>query len=138
MNVLNGHSHRTQLVATAVAASLATFTLLTLYSSHSKREKRRTLDREIHDSISALNEDRDDPTPIDEYEELTRSGQAGKPHEQSVQSGDVYDEELIREQLARNYTFFGEEGMKKIRGSTVVVVGCGGVGSWAAVMLVRS
>ncbi|EGO01130.1 hypothetical protein SERLA73DRAFT_167269 [Serpula lacrymans var. lacrymans S7.3] len=49
-----------------------------------------------------------------------------------------YDEELIREQLARNYAFFGEEGMTHIRAGTVVIVGCGGVGSWVAVMLVRS
>ncbi|KAJ7496424.1 hypothetical protein FB451DRAFT_1018625, partial [Mycena latifolia] len=34
--------------------------------------------------------------------------------------------------------FFGDEAMARIRGSTVVVVGCGGVGSWAAVMLVWS
>ncbi|KIJ50617.1 hypothetical protein M422DRAFT_204191 [Sphaerobolus stellatus SS14] len=49
-----------------------------------------------------------------------------------------YDESLIREQLARNYAFFGEEGMAKIRGGFVVVVGCGGVGSHAAMMLARS
>jgi len=49
-----------------------------------------------------------------------------------------YDEGLVREQLARNYAFFGDEGMAKIRSGSVVVVGCGGVGSWAAVMLVRS
>ena len=49
-----------------------------------------------------------------------------------------YDEELVREQLARNYAFFGDEAMAKIRKGTVVIVGCGGVGSWAAVMLVRS
>ena len=48
------------------------------------------------------------------------------------------NEELIREQLARNYAFFGEDGMAKVREGRVVVVGCGGVGSWAAVMLVRS
>ncbi|WBW71503.1 tRNA threonylcarbamoyladenosine dehydratase Tcd1 [Schizosaccharomyces osmophilus] len=49
-----------------------------------------------------------------------------------------YDEDLIREQLARNYAFFGEEGMTNLRNSFVVVVGCGGVGSWATVMLARS
>jgi hypothetical protein len=48
-----------------------------------------------------------------------------------------HDEELIREQLARNYAFFGEDGMKRIRGSRVTIVGCGGVGSWAAIMLAR-
>jgi hypothetical protein len=49
-----------------------------------------------------------------------------------------FDEGLIREQLSRNYAFFGEAGMSKIRRATVVVVGCGGVGSWAAMMLART
>lgn len=35
---------------------------------------------------------------------------------------------LIREQLKRNYEFFGDQGMKKIINSFVVVVGIGGVG----------
>jgi ThiF family len=48
-----------------------------------------------------------------------------------------HDEELIREQMARNYAFFGEDGMKRIRSSRVTIVGCGGVGSWAAIMLAR-
>ncbi|QRV85061.1 ubiquitin-protein ligase molybdopterin-converting factor [Ceratobasidium sp. AG-Ba] len=40
--------------------------------------------------------------------------------------------------LARNYAFLGEISMSKVRGGRVVIVGCGGVGSWAAVMLMRS
>jgi len=47
-------------------------------------------------------------------------------------------EEYRAEQLSRNVLFFGEEGMAKIRGSTVVVVGLGGVGSHAAHLLGRS
>lgn len=50
----------------------------------------------------------------------------------------VPSEELIREQLARNYAFLTEEGMQQVRGQRVVVVGCGGVGSWVVTMLVRS
>jgi tRNA threonylcarbamoyladenosine dehydratase len=49
-----------------------------------------------------------------------------------------YDEELIMEQLARNRSFFGDEGLGKIRKGFVIVVGAGGVGSWAATMLARS
>ncbi|KZP17386.1 hypothetical protein FIBSPDRAFT_793232 [Athelia psychrophila] len=141
MNTLSLQSHRTQLIATAAVASLTTLTLSTVYSSYTKRQKRRTLDREIRDSISALNEDRDEaPSPLDVYDELgqSRRNVFQEKEPASVPNGAVYDEELIREQLARNYTFFGEEGMRKIRGGRVVVVGCGGVGSWAAVMLVRS
>lgn len=47
-------------------------------------------------------------------------------------------EVIIREALARNYVFFPDGGMDKIRESFVIVVGLGGVGSAAATMLVRS
>lgn len=47
-------------------------------------------------------------------------------------------EVIIREALARNYVYFGEEGMKSIRESFVIIVGLGGVGSAVATMLVRS
>ncbi|SCU97669.1 LAMI_0F10902g1_1 [Lachancea mirantina] len=49
-----------------------------------------------------------------------------------------YDDELFREQLARNYAFLGEEGMNKLKEQYIVVVGAGGVGSWVVTMLVRS
>lgn len=49
-----------------------------------------------------------------------------------------WDESLIREQLSRNYSFLGDEGMDAIRNAFVIVVGAGGVGSWAALMLLRS
>ena len=52
---------------------------------------------------------------------------------------DEYDEDLIREQLARNYVFLGEEGVNKLRHDTfIIVVGVGGVGSWVTTMLIRS
>ena len=47
-------------------------------------------------------------------------------------------EVIVREALARNYAFFGDEKMDAIRNKFVVVIGVGGVGSAAAVMLVRS
>ncbi|KAG7700066.1 hypothetical protein KL933_000585 [Ogataea haglerorum] len=49
-----------------------------------------------------------------------------------------FSEELIREQLARNYAFLGEDGMRKVREQFVVVVGAGGVGSNCVTALVRS
>lgn len=52
--------------------------------------------------------------------------------------GKQTSEVIIREALARNYAFFGEDKMAQIRDKFVVVVGVGGVGSAAAVMLVRS
>jgi len=123
MNALDFHSHKTQLIVTAVAASLATASLLSAYASYSRRERRKSLNEEILQSI-ALSEE-------------TRSNAPSSPGE-VVREDLRYDEDLIKEQLARNYAFFGEEGMSRIRGGNVVVVGCGGVGSSAAVMLVRS
>ncbi|VVT57920.1 uncharacterized protein SAPINGB_P005947 [Magnusiomyces paraingens] len=53
-------------------------------------------------------------------------------------SAEKFDTTLIDEQLARNRVFLGEEGYEKVRGTFVVIIGAGGVGSWAATMLVRS
>lgn len=58
--------------------------------------------------------------------------------EREEEGGKEWDEGLIREQLSRNYLFLSEQSMARIRSSRVVVVGCGGVGSAAAVMLLRS
>ncbi|KAI0372425.1 ubiquitin-protein ligase molybdopterin-converting factor [Pilatotrama ljubarskyi] len=134
---MNLDSHRTQLVLTALAASAVTAGLFSAYHEHVKRKRRRTLDQDILRSLAGSSKRRGtrntEGSEDDEHHEVHIGG--------SSNSSDVpieYDEELIREQLARNYAFFGEEGMAKIRKSSVVVVGCGGVGSWAAVMLARS
>lgn len=124
---LDFHSHKTQLVATAVAASLTTAGLLSAYTSYSRHERRKHLNEEVLRSIASSSDE-------------TKSHRVPTPPSEDVQDKDVpkHDEDLIKEQLARNYAFFGEEGMSKIRKGRVVVVGCGGVGSWAAVMLARS
>lgn len=49
-----------------------------------------------------------------------------------------YSEDLIMEQLTRNYSFLSNEGMEKVRSLRVIVVGAGGVGSNAIISLVRS
>jgi hypothetical protein len=119
-------SHKAQLVLTAVAASLATFSLLTAYGSYHRKARRRSLNddalRSVAENIEAENSK--DNTSL--------------PDHPCTNATSGYDEELMREQLARNYAFFGADGMSKVRAGSVVVVGCGGVGSWAAVMLVRS
>ncbi|KAJ5381644.1 tRNA threonylcarbamoyladenosine dehydratase 2 [Penicillium cataractarum] len=46
--------------------------------------------------------------------------------------------DLILEQLARNRVFLTDEGLAKLRGSYIIVVGCGGVGSHAVASLARS
>ncbi|KAH3678212.1 hypothetical protein WICMUC_001641 [Wickerhamomyces mucosus] len=71
------------------------------------------------------------------YQETTSIKQT-KKEKKNVTKSQSYDETLIQEQLARNYAFLGDEGMKKVRDQFVVVVGAGGVGSWVCTMLVRS
>ncbi|KAJ7084949.1 ubiquitin-protein ligase molybdopterin-converting factor, partial [Mycena epipterygia] len=133
MDGFNFHSHRTQLVTAAVVASATTAALISVYNAFSKRSRRRDLDQDILRSISS-----------NASSGLLFDGTAKYPAQQSQSElpapsiGLAYDEDLIREQLARNYVFFGDEAMAKIRKGTVVIVGCGGVGSWAAVMLARS
>lgn len=133
------HSHRTQLVLTAVAASAVTAGLLSAYNQHTRRQKRRSLNDDVLRSLAASEDKHGKPSfavpsgPGSSYPGGTPAGDRQAPP-----LGDSYNEELIREQLARNYAFFGDEGMAKIRQGTVVIIGCGGVGSWAAVMLARS
>jgi hypothetical protein len=126
------HSHRAQLVLTAVAASVTTLSLLTAYRSYYSKASRRRLNDDALRSVTS-NSDPDDIIDV----EKPQNNDSHPDHPTTI-STLAYDEELLREQLARNYAFFGEEGMTKIRLGSVVVVGCGGVGSWAAVMLVRS
>ena len=133
-------SHRSQLIATAIGASVLTASLLAAYNTHNRRTKRKQLDREIQQSLASRDSLRHPPQPKDEDEDtefLTRD-EGIVIDSSGLKERIEYDESLIREQLARNYAFFGDEGMQKIRERNVVVVGCGGVGSWAAVMLVRS
>ncbi|RKP20614.1 hypothetical protein ROZALSC1DRAFT_19112 [Rozella allomycis CSF55] len=70
-----------------------------------------------------------------------KSNLKGKKRERkfkNIQKNTIFDETLIREQLSRNYLYFGDEKMEKIRNSFVVVVGAGGVGSHAISMLIRT
>ena len=39
-------------------------------------------------------------------------------------------EKIMREQLVRNYQYFGEKDQNIVRKSFVVVIGCGGVGRY--------
>ncbi|KAF8957510.1 ubiquitin-protein ligase molybdopterin-converting factor [Flammula alnicola] len=126
-------SHKAQLIATALATSVATASLIYAYNVHTKHVRRKELSDEVRRSITAHDSMHDHPK--DAQAQSIQSSLEPRSLEQSL---DDYDEDLIREQLARNYAFFGEEGMSRIRNGRVVVVGCGGVGSWAAVMLVRS
>lgn len=105
---------------TAITSVLLTTTILELYH----RSKTQSTKANITSSSSSS-------TPASVAESAPR----GRQITETVKD---YDEDLIHEQLARNYAFLGEEGMAKVRDQYVIVVGCGGVGSWVTTMLVRS
>lgn len=120
---VNISSHRTQLLLTAAATALATYSLLSIYQSRSRQKRRNDLAEDIKRSLS----------------EVTPSNLVQPSPSSLLPASDTeYAEHLVREQLARNYAFLGEEGVARVRRASVVIVGCGGVGSWAAVMLARS
>ena len=145
-------SHKTQLVFTALAASALTAVAITSYNSYSRQQKRNELNKQVLTSVATRSSSSSSSKPDADGEKKREWVSPPRP-EQIYLNGGVdygsgewngsegsgsYSEDLVREQLARNYAFFGEEGMKKIRGASVAVIGCGGVGSWAAVMLARS
>jgi tRNA A37 threonylcarbamoyladenosine dehydratase len=120
---INLNSHRTQLILTAAATAFTTYSLLSIYQSRIRQKRRSDLAEDIKRSLS----------------EGTPSNPGQPPPSSLLPAPDTeYAEHLVREQLARNYAFLGEEGVARVRRSSVVIVGCGGVGSWAAVMLARS
>lgn len=129
----SSQSHRTQLVLTAVSACVVTSALFAAYDAYRRRERRSDLNEDVLRSITTHEE-----PSAHELSMMTEE----RPGEEILDTRPIrvggYDEDLVKEQLARNYAFFGDEGMTRIRTGSVVVVGCGGVGSWVAVMLVRS
>ncbi|KAM5545961.1 hypothetical protein V8D89_000087 [Ganoderma adspersum] len=132
---LDLHSHRTQLVLTALGAAAITAGAFSGYQQYVRQQKRRSLNQDVHRSLKeGVKEKQKDLLHEDHHHPEIHLGGVETNHGVPLE----YDEELVREQLARNYAFFGDEGMARIRKSTVVIVGCGGVGSWAAVMLARS
>lgn len=125
-------SENARLATAAAAACVLTLLSVTTYQSFEKRKRRRELQREVKEALAR--------TPPEH--ELSSDHFAVTPPETSLIYSQIsstnFDETIVREMLARNYAFLGEEAMKKVRGGRVVIVGCGGVGSWAAVMLMRS
>lgn len=140
------------LTATATAA-LTTLSILT--TQHlTRRHKRITLREDVEGSLLRGNAAKGaDPGSEQQEQEEEEMMDFTRPlhqhHSRSTTTADPShssrsalkkptSELIIRESLARNYVFFGPEGMSRIREAFVVVVGLGGVGSAAATMLVRS
>ncbi|BEI80898.1 hypothetical protein CcaverHIS002_0200580 [Cutaneotrichosporon cavernicola] len=121
-------SLRQSLALTAVVASLATTSVILTYQSLRRDYRTERLKEQVGRDVAEWEaKESENPsapeTPFDKPEWKWEG---------------EYDESLIREQLTRNYSFLGDDSMRAIRNSYVVVVGCGGVGSWAATMLLRS
>ncbi|KLO18992.1 ubiquitin-protein ligase molybdopterin-converting factor [Schizopora paradoxa] len=120
---IDWRSHRVQLVGVALSTCFVTAGALSAFQTLSKRRRRKELEEEVRRAVGKLengNASRQQPYTGDEKRRLE------------------FSDHLIREQLARCYAVFQEDGMAKVRKARVVIVGCGGVGSWAAMMLVRS
>ncbi|KAI8373171.1 uncharacterized protein BYT42DRAFT_579443 [Radiomyces spectabilis] len=125
---LERHQHAAKLTLTAVAASA--LTAAAILSVQASRRKLRT--RSLKEELHAAHLQQTKLTPLGTVE----------PSLANVDSNTLkdvqYDESLIEEQLARNIAFLGEDGVNKVRQSFVVVMGAGSIGSWAALMLIRS
>ncbi|KAH9928008.1 ubiquitin-protein ligase molybdopterin-converting factor [Epithele typhae] len=134
MNLDSLQSHRVQLALTALGAAALTAGAFTGYQQYTKNVRRRHLAEDVVRSLQSH-------TNGSKGKARETTEEPHQIHIQGVSADELppeYDEGLVREQLARNYAFFGDEGMARVRQGTVVIVGCGGVGSWAAVMLARS
>lgn len=137
MGFLSQHStnHNFQLATTAVV-SVAVGAVAILGLQHLQREARVS---RLKRSIPAPDED-------DQHVAPPPPGALPNPDKEDVRNAALarralagdFDDELVLEQLARNRVFLTPEGLGRLRGARVVVVGCGGVGSHCAAALARS
>jgi tRNA threonylcarbamoyladenosine dehydratase len=138
LHKLHLESHRIQLT---IAFTLGAITTTGLIFTSLALRRRIAVD-DLKSSIPPLNE-KHHASPMTEYGGAAAELHVSKEEERSAKIAakarrGEYDEELILEQLARNRVFLTDEGLKKLRGSFVVVVGLGGVGSHCAAALARS
>lgn len=102
-SLVNFRSHKTQLLATAVAASATTAGAVLAYQALSRKRRRRDLSADVLASISNSDAAKAAHTLL----EPTSATQETTPTLPVDSDQYAYDEGLIREQLARNYAFFG-------------------------------
>ncbi|GAA6028676.1 hypothetical protein JCM8097_007342 [Rhodosporidiobolus ruineniae] len=137
-----------QLVVVAAASTVVTagsiIAAQTLRRATRRRRLKSQVEDRLHDDAAAEDEDElmDFTRPVG-----SRRASMAAASQKAVRSMNSEgkkakkkgtSEVIIREALARNYVFFGDEKQDQIREKFVVVIGLGGVGSAAAVMLVRS
>ena len=125
-----------RLLATICASSVFTVAGLLTYQTLQRRLTRKALRDSVEArfpassrAASVVSKDEQLDDEVDDFLQpkgsLTRNASVEDINARAV------DEEIIKEQLARNIAFLGEEAVAKIRTSFVVVVGLGGVGSAA-------
>ncbi|OAD04250.1 hypothetical protein MUCCIDRAFT_161002 [Mucor lusitanicus CBS 277.49] len=121
------HPNSIQLTLTAVAASALTASSILTFQANQRKSRARTLKDELKEAElrSTI-----DLTPVGTV------NKSGQPH--ILPPPTVFDDRLIEEQLSKNTAFLGQKGADQVRDAFVIVVGAGGVGSWAALMLMRS
>ncbi|KAF9411820.1 hypothetical protein BGZ94_001226 [Podila epigama] len=137
------NSQSTKMTLVAVAASFTTAAVLLGYQGSQRKRRVKQLKDDLRKSIP--------PPPTSNFGQLdsdsnnnlgiatpSNPSHQSKSYDPLADTALPFDEELVREQLARNIAFLGEEGVQKLRDSFVIIVGAGGVGSWAASMLIRS
>ncbi|KAF9897953.1 hypothetical protein BX616_004708 [Lobosporangium transversale] len=134
---VSNSSQSTKMVLVAAAASVSTAAVLLGYQGLQRRNKNgRSLTLKKNKPTS------DPVLDMESLEHISHDGYKQQQHryqkQQTTGKKVEFSEELIQEQLARNIAFLGEEGVQKLRDSFVIVVGAGGVGSWAASMLIKS
>ncbi|KAG0365609.1 hypothetical protein BGZ54_006370 [Gamsiella multidivaricata] len=136
---ISASSQSTKMALVAVAASVTTAAVLLGYQGTQRKQRSKKLKDDLglpKGPIAPLKPSRSLEITTGHWEQQTRSS-----HHQRTGSKEekiTFDEELVLEQLARNIAFLGEEGVQKLRDSFVVIVGAGGIGSWAASMLIKS
>ncbi|EIE85791.1 hypothetical protein RO3G_10501 [Rhizopus delemar RA 99-880] len=119
---LERNSNAVKLSLTAVAASALTAVSIISYQTNQRRLRARSLKDELKEAELHR--------PID----LTPVGTTISHHIPP----NLFTEQSIEAQLSKMTEFLGKKGARKVRESFVIVVGAGGVGSWAALMLLRS
>ncbi|KAI0458091.1 ubiquitin-protein ligase molybdopterin-converting factor [Xylaria acuta] len=127
---------RVQLAATAIASGAVVASAILGYQHLRQAERVQNLKR----SIPSLADNDEALRKLDSFGGASTADKEDLRNEvlaRRARAGD-YDEDLILEQLARNRVFLTPDGLDKLRGAFVVVVGCGGVGSHCTAALARS
>lgn len=131
------NSQAAKFTAVALAASFTTATLILSIQGSQRKRRVRQLKDDLRKSIPP-------PPAFDAHSDLVNNNNytgaapttlPGLPplqQQRGMGGGSLFldgglqmDEELVREQLARNIAFLGEEGVDKLRKSFVIIVGAG-------------